>query len=175
MPFSTPISRVMRVARQPLGQRLDHRDAAGHRRLEAQRHAGRLRRLGQRLAVARQHRLVGGDEVLAAGERRLGGGLGRPVLAAHRLDHEVDVVAPRQRHGIVLPAVGRRGRRRGRGGRERAETAAISTGRPARAAMVSPCACSIRTTPAADGAEAGEADAERLGHCEASRFAPDGA
>jgi hypothetical protein len=35
------------VAGEALGQRLDHRDAAGDRRLEAQRHAGGLGGLGE--------------------------------------------------------------------------------------------------------------------------------
>ena len=93
------------VARQPLGQRLDHRDAARHRRLEAQRRARRLGPLGQRLPVQRHHRLVGGHHVLAGVERGLDRGLGRPVRAAHQLDEHVHVVAPRQRHRVVLPGV----------------------------------------------------------------------
>ena len=95
------------VAGEPLGQRLDHRDAARDRRLEAQRHARRLGRLRQRLAVPGQHRLVGGDEVLAGADRRLGRRLRRPVLAADHLDDEVDVAAPRERHRVVLPGVAR--------------------------------------------------------------------
>ena len=136
------------VAGEPLGQRLDHRDAAGDRGLEAQRDAAGLGGGGELGAVAGEHRLVGGDEVLAAGERRLGGGLGRAVLAADRLDDEVDVRrggrARRDRPPRRRPT---RSTPRSRW-RERAEIAAISTGRPARAAMASPWAWTILTTPA---------------------------
>jgi hypothetical protein len=95
-----------RVAGKPLGQRLDHGDAARDRRFEAQRDTGRLGRLGEVLAVAREHRLVRGDDVAPARDRGLGGRLGRPVLAADHLDDEIDVLAPGECHGIVLPGIG---------------------------------------------------------------------
>jgi hypothetical protein len=96
-----------RIAGEALGQRLDDRDAAGHGRLEAQRDPLRLGGLGERLAVQGEHRLVGGDDVLAPGERRRGSRLRRAVLAAHHLDDEVDVVAAGERDRVVLPGVGR--------------------------------------------------------------------
>ena len=105
VPFITPITRVIPFPREPLRQRLDDRDAPRHRRLEPERHPRRLRRLRQRLPMPRQHRLVRRDQMPPLRQRRLRGRLGRPVLAAHHLDDEVDVAAPRQRHRVVLPAV----------------------------------------------------------------------
>ena len=67
------------VRGQPLAQRLDHRNAAGHRRLERQRHAALLGRGGERGAMHREHRLVGGDHRLAGGQRRLHQGTRRPI------------------------------------------------------------------------------------------------
>jgi hypothetical protein len=61
---------------------------------------------GQRLAVMGEHRLVGGDHVLAARDRGLGRGLGRAVLAAHELHEDVHIVAHGERDGVVLPRVG---------------------------------------------------------------------
>ena len=58
------------VARQALPQRLDHRDTAGDRGFERQRHAAFLGGVGKRGAMHRQQRLVGGDQRLAGGDRR---------------------------------------------------------------------------------------------------------
>jgi hypothetical protein len=58
------------------------------------------------LAVPGEHGLVGGDHMLAGGERGERGGLGRAVLAPHRLDHQIDVVAAGERDRVVLPGVG---------------------------------------------------------------------
>jgi hypothetical protein len=82
-----------RVARQPLGQGLDHRYTARHGGLEAQVDARGLGGFGQCLAVMGEHRLVGGDHVFAARDRGLGRGLGGAVLAAHELHEDVHIVA----------------------------------------------------------------------------------
>ena len=92
------------VAGQPLAQRLDHRDAAGHRRFERQRHAALLGRSGELRAVHRQHRLVGGDHRLAGGERRLHQGARRAVGAADQFDHHVDRRIGGERDRVLVPA-----------------------------------------------------------------------
>ena len=58
------------VGRQPFAQPLEDRNAARHGRLEGQRHARPFGRGGQRLTVMGDQRLVGGDDVLAVGQRR---------------------------------------------------------------------------------------------------------
>ena len=77
------------VRGQPLAQRLDHRNAAGHRRLERQRHAALLGRGGKCRAMHRQHRLVGGDHRLAGRQRRLHQCSRRPIGSADQLHHHV--------------------------------------------------------------------------------------
>ncbi len=57
------------VGGQALAQRLDDRNAAGHRRLERDHHALFLRRGEDLVAVQGEQRLVGGDDVLAVGDR----------------------------------------------------------------------------------------------------------
>jgi hypothetical protein len=78
------------VGRQPLAQRLDDRDATGHRRLEADHHALGTRRGKDLGAVHRQQRLVGRDHMLAGGNGFHHQGLGDAV-AADQLDDDVDV------------------------------------------------------------------------------------
>jgi hypothetical protein len=43
---------------------------------------------------------------LPRGDRGLGRGLGRAVLAAHELHEDIHVIAGGQRHRVVLPRVG---------------------------------------------------------------------
>ena len=77
------------VARQSFAQRLDDRDAAGHRRLEGDHHAALAGRGEDLVAVQREQRLVGGDDGLA-----LGNGLGDEVTgdlgAADQFADDVD-------------------------------------------------------------------------------------
>jgi hypothetical protein len=60
---------------------------------------------GEGLAVVGEQRLVGADDVFAAGE----GGLGRifrgAFVAAHHLDEDVDVLALCQRDGVGFPRI----------------------------------------------------------------------
>ena len=95
------------VARQTLAQGLHDGDAPRHRGLEGQSHMLVFRQLGQSHAMGRQQRLVGGDDRLASGERRLHRLAGRALGAAHQLDEEVDVRRTGQGHGIVEPGEAR--------------------------------------------------------------------
>ena len=99
---------------EPLAQRLDHRDAAGHRRLEAELGARFLGQPGERHAVPGKQRLVGGDHRAADLERGLHRGERRAVLAADQLDEEVDAVRFGQRHRDRRTIRARSGRCRGR-------------------------------------------------------------
>ena len=135
------------VAGQALAQRLDHRDAAGHRRLERQRHAAFLRRTRQFGAMHRQQRLVRGDQRLAGADRGLGQRPRRPVRAADQLDHHVHRRVGRQRHRILVPAqAGDRKRRDPSTGRA-PKPRVTAIGRPARAATISALSRSIFSTP----------------------------
>ena len=87
------------VGGEALAQRLDDRDAAGHRRLEGDHHALVARRGEDLGAVDREQRLVGGDDVLARGDRlehQRPGDAG----AADQLDDDVDLRAGDHRAGI---------------------------------------------------------------------------
>ena len=96
------------VGDQAFLDRADQRDAAGHRRLEAQRHAVAARRLVELGAVVGEQRLVGRHHVLAGGQRAQDEGA-RRLEAADQLDHDVDggigedprrVVGHRQRREV---------------------------------------------------------------------------
>ncbi len=116
------------VAGQALGQRLDHRDAAGDGGFKADHAACGLGGQRKGLAVVGQQGLVGGDDVLAGGDGGFGGQFGGAFVAAHHLDEHVDIVALGQRHRDRFPRHRPTGRRRGFWIRSRAETAVICTG-----------------------------------------------
>ena len=84
-------------------QALDYRHAAGDRGLELQREAGAFGAAGKLEAVVRDHRLVGGDEALARGERRAGEGEGGAVRAADQLDHDIGPGVAGELGGVVDP------------------------------------------------------------------------
>ena len=96
-----PVDALDRVARETLAQRLHDRNAAGDGGLEGKRHVLLFRNLRKCQSVLRQQRLVGGDNMLAGGERRLDRGARRTLVAAHELDEKIDVGRARQRHWIV--------------------------------------------------------------------------
>ena len=77
------------VGGQAFAQRLDDRDAAGHRRFERDHDALGLRGGKDFVAVHGQQRLVGGDHVLAVGDR-LQHQRARLVVAADQFDDDVD-------------------------------------------------------------------------------------
>ena len=77
------------VGGEALAQRLDDRDAPGHRRLECDDHALRACGGEDLAAVHREQRLVGRDHVLAGGDGLEHQGLGDAV-AADQLDDDVD-------------------------------------------------------------------------------------
>ena len=77
------------VGRQPFAQRLDDRDAAGHRRLERDHHATRARRREDLGAVHGEQRLVGRDHMLARGDG-FEHQFARDVVAADQFDDDVD-------------------------------------------------------------------------------------
>ncbi len=91
------------VSGEAFAQRLDDRDAAGHRRLVAERDTGALRRRRERGAMMREHRLVGGNDMALLRERGFGQRLGRPIGAANQFDDRVGLGAPRHLDGIVEP------------------------------------------------------------------------
>ena len=151
------------VAGEALGQGLDDGDAPGHRRLEGERDALGLGGLGEGLAVAGEQGLVGGDDAAPRGDGGLGHGLGRAVLAADHLDDEVDVVAPGERHRIVLPGVA--------GEIHAAVAVARAGGDGGDLDGTAGAGGDERTVglehadhPGAHGAETGDGDAQRFGH-----------
>ena len=155
--------RRMRLAGETLAQRLDHRDAAGHRGLERQRHAAFLGGGGKRRAMHRQQRLVGGDHRLAGGDRRLHQGVGGTVRAADQLDHHIDRRVGGERDRVFVPAQTRQ--------RHAAIARTVAGGdggdrdRPAgaRGDDVGVVAQQLQHA-AADRAQAGDRDGERVGH-----------
>ena len=88
------------VGRQALAHRLDDRDAAGHRRLEAHHHPPLARGGEDLVAVAGDQGLVGGHHVLAVGDgpehqfKRRG-------VAADQLDDDLDLRVVHHREGVV--------------------------------------------------------------------------
>jgi hypothetical protein len=91
------------VRSQPLAQRLDGGDAAGHRRFEGERHMMFLGQGGQFRAVQREERLVGGHDRLAGGNRRPHGLCSWTLAAADDLNHHIDIGVARQRHRVLVP------------------------------------------------------------------------
>ncbi len=87
------------VGGEALADRLDDRHAAAHRRLEGDHHALRWAAREDLVAVLREQRLVGGDHVLAVGDRRQDE-LAGARLAADQLDDDVDVRMRDQLRGI---------------------------------------------------------------------------
>src|SRR5206468_9811161 len=77
------------VGDQAFLDRADQRDAAGHGRLEREGHPTPARLVVELGAVVGKERLVGGDHVLAGGERLQDEGPGR-LEAADQLDDDVD-------------------------------------------------------------------------------------
>ena len=146
-------------------QPLDHRHAARHRGFELERQAGILGGGGELQAMMRDHRLVGGDQALAAVQRRAGQGEGGAVRAADQLDHHVRPGMARQRGGIVDPVEAR--------DVDAAILGPVARGdgdhfdRPAGAAGDQR---RIRVDQAdharADGAQACKCDTKRFGHCQ---------
>ena len=152
-----------RRAVEAFAQRLDDRDAAGDGGLEIERHAVAFREHGKLLTVPRQQCLVCGHHRLAGRQRRFDGALGRIALPAHDLDQNIDRPVGRQRHGIGEPAklldveIALLGARSG-GERHHLDRPAA-----ARHELVAPL---IQETDhsAADGAQPGKPDFERLSH-----------
>ena len=152
------------VAGQALAQRLDDGDAAGHRRLEPQRHVAPFRRRRQRRAVHRQHRLVGSDHGLAGRDApprpgRAPGPSAPPISSTTTSTPDRRRAPPGRR-----TSAGRTAARRGPCVRSRAETAVTAIGRPARAATRSALSRSSLSTPAPTVPEAGDGNGERPGH-----------
>jgi hypothetical protein len=108
VPLMMPAIHSMRLAVRPFAQRLDDRDAAGHRRLEGHHDALALRGGEDLVAMHRQQRLVGGHHVLAVGDRLQHQFLGDAV-AADQFDDDVDLGSRHHREGVVghlRPAAG---------------------------------------------------------------------
>ena len=155
-----PETRDTSIAGQRFPQRLDDRNAAGDRRLEAERDAASPRpAAASASAVMGQQRLVGGDDGLAGRERRLDSRLALSVRAADQLDDAIHLPGARQRHGVVEPLERQRYRRRDPARGRGRETAVTRISRPQRAAIapraLRSAECDRRS---ADGAEAGDAD-----------------
>ena len=154
------------VAGQRLAQRLDDRDAAGHRRLEIEGDAVLLGELGKLGAMLGEQRLVGGDDVLA-------GCRAPPLPQPWR---------PRPRRRSARRTRRSTDRRRAAPGssnqsmpssatarflvRERAETPTTSMLRPALRASRPPCSAKSCSSPVAHRAEPGDAQFQRLIHAD---------
>jgi hypothetical protein len=82
-----------------------------------------------------EKRLVRRNHILARCQSRLGRGFRGTVMAAHHLDENIDIVALRQIDGVISQAKPERSASRFLV-LSRAETAVITTGRPARAAIM---------------------------------------
>ncbi len=97
------------VGGEALAQRLDDGDAARHRRLERHHHATGLRRGEDLVAVLGDQMLVGGDHVLAVGDR-LQHQFARWLEPADQFDHDVDfrVVDDVERVGRQRQVAGQR-------------------------------------------------------------------
>ena len=156
------------VGGEAFAQRLDDRDAAGDRRLEADHHALRVRGGEDLGAVVREQRLVGGDDVLAVGDR-VEHELSRRLDAADQLADDVDVGMAHD-HGRVVGQVDAGDAPRGLARAvERPRGDPADDDRPAGAAL------DLLLVPAqhvpgaaADGAEAEQADVDGF-HLEAWR------
>ena len=90
VPLTMPNALEDPVGGQAFLDRADQRDAARHRGLESQHDAVPARLLEQLGAVVGEERLVGGDHVLAGGER-LEDERARRLEAADQLDHDLDL------------------------------------------------------------------------------------
>ena len=88
------------VARQRLLQRAQDRDPAAHAGLESQPHTGALRGGDDLLAVHRQQRLVRRHHVLAV-PHGFQHEASRRLVAAHQLDHHLDVRIRDQLEGVA--------------------------------------------------------------------------
>ena len=88
------------VGGQPFAQRLDDRHATGDGALERHHHALRVRRGEDLVAVLREERLVGGDDVLAMGDRVEHQRACR-LDAADELADDVDVRIAHDDRGVV--------------------------------------------------------------------------
>ena len=97
------VDAVDAVRREAFAQRLDDRNAAGDRRLEIERHAGRFGGFGKGTAVHREQRLVGRHDMPASGDGSFAQRLGRTILAADQFDDDIRIGLPREADGIVEP------------------------------------------------------------------------
>ena len=102
-PVEDAVKRGDGIRRQPLAHRLDDRDAAGHRRLVAERHAGVFRQPGEGRAVQRDQRLVGGHHVAPGTDGRLANLARHAAVAADQLHHHLRIRLPGHGGGIVEP------------------------------------------------------------------------
>ena len=155
------------VRREPFAEHLDDRDAGGHGRLERDDGAALAGEREQRVAVRRDQRLVGADDVLVALDRAADQGE-RRLLAAHRLADDVDVGIADQRLGVVgdLDGVGRLGEELGEGAPRLGDVAYQGPAHGDRAAGAALDLAGVAhqdgRRAAADGAEAEQADADRF-------------
>ena len=151
------------VAGQALAQGLDDRDAARDRGLEADRHPLRLGQAGELGAVPGEQRLVGGHHRLAGPERRPAERQRRAALAADQLDHQIDLRVGGQRQRVVVPAVAP-----GRDPALAPPVARRDRHHPQLAAGAQRHQGAVLLEQAqhraADGAEPGDAQTQRLGH-----------
>ena len=91
------------VGRRTFAQALDDRDAAGHRRLELEWHAGPFGLLCQFQPVMGEHRLVRGDEAAPGGKRVAGQRQRRTVRSADQFDHHIGLSMGGECGGVVDP------------------------------------------------------------------------
>src|SRR5579875_968628 len=94
------MDRSMPIAGECFAQRPDHRDAATHARLETDADPGARGGAKNLLAVAREQRLVRGNDVLA-GAKRTQDQTARRLIAAEQLHYDIDVGALDERGSIA--------------------------------------------------------------------------
>ena len=101
------VNRIDAVRGGAFAQPLHHRNTARNRSLELERRTRTLSRTGQFEPMMCDHRLVGGNEMLALGDRIARKGQRRAVGTADEFDHHIDI-CPRCHGGhVVFPGEGR--------------------------------------------------------------------
>jgi hypothetical protein len=158
------------IGGQPLAQRLDDRDAAGHRGLEADHHSLGVRGGEDLVAVHREQRLVGGDHMLAGGNR-LHHERARDAVAADQLDDDVDCRIGDDLARIVDHADTLADNRPYTGGVEVGDRRDLEAA-PGAAPDLLLVAAQHLEGATADGADAEQADLDRLGFDVGSRCDP---
>ena len=153
-----------RIGRRAFAKPLHNRNAACNRRLEFQGGALRFSRFGQRQAVMRDHRLVGGDQPLARSNGIARQCQRRTVRPADQFDHHINIAARCHLRHVVFPR---------EGGQIDAAVAVPVARTDGHDFQRTPGACGYQISvrlqqadnPGANSAKAGQCNPERRGRC----------